>query len=176
MGICINQWRLVIGSFVQCSVFSSDMTRTNCNRNIYIFTFLLVYSLLVISAIEVHNHSFRTINISMGEDNYRIIKPGYKILVDSGHYGYYFDKNISYLHCISKFNNCNMRRINGNIKAPSLRIIHWNKGSSKFSNKIDDIKLVIDKFRPHIFSIVEANYDLIDRLMIEGYNIETDTI
>ena len=69
-----------------------------------------------------------------------------------------------------------MRQINGNIKAPSLRIIHWNKRSSKFSNKIDDIKLVIDKFRPHIFSIVEANYDLMERQTIEGYNIETDNI
>ena len=54
-----------------------------------------------------------------------------------------------------------MKSKNGNIKAPSLRTLHWNKGCSNFNNKIDDIKTIIDKFRPHIFSL--ANYDLKER-------------
>ena len=64
--------------------------------------------------------------------------------------------------CNAKANNNMTRQIHGNIKAPSLRFIRWNKGCSKFSNKIDDIKLVIDNFCPHLFSIVEANYNIID--------------
>ena len=67
-----------------------------------------------------------------------------------------------------------MKQINGNIKAPNLRMIHWNKGCSKFINKIDDIKMILDKFRPHIFSLVEANFDLKDRLTIDNYSIETE--
>ena len=40
-------------------------------------------------------------------------------------------------------------------------------------NKLDDLKIVIDKFWLHIFSIVEANYDLFDKVTIDNYWIET---
>ena len=69
-----------------------------------------------------------------------------------------------------------MKAINGNVKVPTLRYLHWNKGCSNFKNKLDDIKIIIDKFRPHIFSIVEANYDLNDRITIQGYSIEADNM
>ena len=89
-----------------------------------------------------------------------------RVLYYAPPFEYDFSQNILYLHCKAKANNGITRQINGNIKAPSLRIIHWNKGSSKFCNKIDDIKLVIDRFQPHLFSIVEANYDLTERQTI----------
>ena len=47
--------------------------------------------------------------------------------------------------------------INGNIKMHGLKILHWNKVNSLFNNKIDDIKFILDKYSPHIFSISEAN-------------------
>ena len=46
----------------------------------------------------------------------------------------------------------------------------------KIVKKLDDLKIVIDKFRPHLFSIVEANYDLFDKVTIDNYWIETDNM
>ena len=40
----------------------------------------------------------------------------------------------------------------------------------------NDINIVIDKFWPHIFLLVEANYDLLHRVKIDGYHIETDNM
>lgn len=84
--------------------------------------------------------------------------------------------NFGYLDCKAKIWNKYIKATNGNIKAPSLRIIHWNKGSSKFSNKLDDINIINDKFRPHIFSILEANYDLVEKISLDNYSIETDNM
>ena len=41
--------------------------------------------------------------------------------------------------------------INGNIKHNNIKIAHFNKGNSKFDNKIDDIHYIIDKHKPLIF-------------------------
>ena len=66
---------------------------------------------------------------------------------------------------------------NGNIsKLGSLKILHFNKGNSKFENKIDDILYVIGKHKPDIFSIQEANYDITNHCNIPGYNIEYNTL
>ena len=69
--------------------------------------------------------------------------------------------NFNYWECKAIQWNNMMKSKNGNIKAPSLRKLHLNKGCSNFNNKIDDIKTIIDKFRPQIFSL--ANYDLKER-------------
>ena len=65
---------------------------------------------------------------------------------------------------------------NGNIKIHSLKILHWNKGNSLFKNKINNIYFILDKYKPHIMSISEANYDNIDRTDIPDYRIETNDI
>ena len=48
-------------------------------------------------------------------------------------------------------NKCN-HMIHGNISANgTYKFITWNKGNSLFSNKIDDIKYILDEFSPNIF-------------------------
>ena len=129
MGICINQWRLVVGSFVQCSVFSSDMTRSNSNGNINISTYLLFYFVLLASVSEpfqyrldskpfeaIHKNS----NISLCDYNYRINKPVSRVFCYAPSFEYNLGHNIFYLQCKAKANNCITRQINGNIKAPKL--------------------------------------------------------
>ena len=61
---------------------------------------------------------------------------------------------------------------NGNIKLTNIKITHFNKGNSKFDNKIDDIHYIIDTHKPLIFSISEVNYCNINKTVIDGYNIE----
>ena len=62
--------------------------------------------------------------------------------------------------------------LNGNIKLTNIKIAHFNKGNSKFENKLDDIHYIIDTYKPLIFSISEANYCNLNERIIDGYNIE----
>lgn len=70
--------------------------------------------------------------------------------------------------------NKNAHTLNGNIKSNSIKFAHINKGNSNFVNKIDDIHHMIDKHKPLIMSISEANYDNLNKITINDYNIETN--
>ena len=62
---------------------------------------------------------------------------------------------------------------NNNIyKKGGINLVHVNKGNSNFENKVDDIYLLLDTFKPHILSIQEANYDYSIGQTFKGYNIE----
>ena len=82
-------------------------------------------------------------------------------------------QNSTFSATIQSTNNKNSHISNGNIKATSIKIAHFNKGNSKFDNKLDDIHYIIDKHKPLIFSISEANYCNINKTIIDGYSIES---
>ena len=65
-----------------------------------------------------------------------------------------------------------MHSLNGNTRLNNIKIMHWNKGDSLFTNKLDDLYYSIDKNRPHIISLAEANYYNINDIAIKDYNIE----
>ena len=46
----------------------------------------------------------------------------------------------------------------GNKKVAGIRLLHWNKGSSYLENKMNEIATIIDKYKPHVFGISEANF------------------
>ena len=60
-------------------------------------------------------------------------------------------QNSTYSATLQSTNNKNSHILNGNIKATSIKIAHFNKGNSKFDNKIDDIHYIIDTHKPLIF-------------------------
>ena len=66
----------------------------------------------------------------------------------------------SFEYFLQTNNNKLAHILNGNRKGSSLKILHWNKGSSLFSNKVEHIKMVLNKYNPHIVSLSEANYDI----------------
>ena len=83
-----------------------------------------------------------------------------------------FDEIIS--KKMNKINHLTFGNI-GNKK--SLNIIHWNKSPSHFHNKINNILYIIDRYKPDIFSLSEANF-IIDRekshiKLSVKFNIET---
>ena len=79
----------------------------------------------------------------------------------------------SYDNYIQKSNNKVFKSINGNIsKNGSYFLMSWNKGNSKFSNKRDDIAITLDRHRPDIFSIHEANFNANRDKGFQKYNIE----
>ena len=66
---------------------------------------------------------------------------------------------------------------NGNIsKKGTLTLFTWNKGNSTFKNKRDDILVTIERYRPDIFAIHEANFDLKNDRGFENYTVETNTL
>ena len=74
--------------------------------------------------------------------------------------------------CLSRENNRISHIYNGNIfKKGGIKLVHINKGNSNFENKIDDINLLLDTFKPNILSIQEANFDDSIGLNFKGYNI-----
>lgn len=80
--------------------------------------------------------------------------------------------HVGYDIYLQKSNNKRSHCMNGNIKFNNLKFAHFNKGNSNFMNKIDDICYILHKFRPHIFSIAEANYDKNDPYNFTDYNTE----
>merc|ERR1712240_272533 len=66
---------------------------------------------------------------------------------------------------------------NGNImKKGTFTLVTWNKGNGTFKNKRDDILLTIDRYRPDIFAIHEANFDLNSDRGFDNYVIEANTL
>ena len=69
----------------------------------------------------------------------------------------------------AKNNNKNFHILNGNVSGKgSINIFHLNKGNSNFMNKLDDLLFLIDKYKPDIFSIQEANFDINGNTHING--------
>ena len=58
-------------------------------------------------------------------------------------------------------NNRINHTLNGNIsKKGTLTLFTWNKGNSTFKNKRDGILVTIERYKPDIFTIHEANFDI----------------
>ena len=65
------------------------------------------------------------------------------------------------------------------IKEKVIPIIMWNKGNSQFATKKDEMELIIQKYNPSIFAILEANIDKDSHrpaLQISGYSLEQDNL
>ena len=73
----------------------------------------------------------------------------------------------------SKMRNKAVKQVNGNIKN-SILISHWNLGSKKWNNKLNQVQALVDTNKPDILYISEANLDELTpphEKLIAGYNI-----
>ena len=145
MGVCINLYRISIGTFNNNRCYLGKNTeprfksRYNFFKN-YKHKFILI---LIISSFLINN-----INCQSNYNAY-----------------------------MQKHNNKIAHITNGNItKLRNIKFLQWNKGNSNFSTKIDDLKIIIDKFQPHVISICEANYCNVTKEQINNYNIETNDL
>ena len=85
--------------------------------------------------------------------------------------------NNTYSKVCQVSNNRNNHTINGNIsKKGTLTLFTWNKGNSTFKNKRDEILVTIERYKPDIFAIHEANFDLNNDRGFENYTIEANTL
>lgn len=86
-------------------------------------------------------------------------------------------KKIQNNNKIPKKNSKNHTKIQKNTPQ-GIKIILWNKGSSKFQKRIPNIKLIINDQNPHIFIINEANINLkqLKETSFPDYSIETDKL
>ena len=78
----------------------------------------------------------------------------------------------------STIQNSRIRALNGNI-SNQISLIHWNMGSKHWSKKKLEMEAVIQKYKPDIFSISEANMlvDLPDfEKNLVGYQVHTPPV
>ena len=66
--------------------------------------------------------------------------------------------NPNTIYKTSKQHNREQHIKNGN---HTIKLLHWNKGKALFHNKLNDIDTILDKFKPHVISLCEANIDKI---------------
>ena len=85
--------------------------------------------------------------------------------------------NNTYNKICQESNNKNNHISNGNIsKKGTISLFTWNKGNSTFKNKRDDILVTLERYKPDIFAIQEANFDIINDRGFLNYSIEANTL
>ena len=124
---------------------------------------------------------FKSRNLKVKNSTYRDKKRGKGGKINSSLILLFFLLGVTINNTFSKIcqasNNKLNHRINGNIsKKGTLTLFTWNKGNSSFQNKRDDILVTIERYRPDIFAIHEANFDLKNDRGFENYTVETNTL
>ena len=67
--------------------------------------------------------------------------------------------------------------LNGNIsKKGNLSLYTWNKGNSCFKNRRNDILVTLERYKPDVFTIHEANFNILNDRGFSNYNIEANTL
>ena len=67
--------------------------------------------------------------------------------------------------------------LNGNIsKKGFLSLYTWNKGNSSFRNRRNDIEVTLERYKPDIFTIHEANFNILNDRGFSNYKIEANTL
>ena len=85
--------------------------------------------------------------------------------------------NNTYSKVTQVSNNSINHTLNGNItKKGNLILFTWNKGNSSFKNKRDDILITIERYKPDVFAIHEANFDIVYDKGFENYSVECNTL
>ena len=67
--------------------------------------------------------------------------------------------HITFDYQLQKSRKFSQKCTNGN---QNIKIVHWNKGSANFSNRIHQINSLISDQNPHILALREANLNIIE--------------
>ena len=117
----------------------------------FFLAFLLAFALALASALWRKNMFFDQISIS---SNYVCVE----------------------LYVTRKKRNKYQHILNGNRDSKSIIISHWNGGSAKLENKLNEIESKINRFRPHVLGLSESNLDKgvnMSCVQISGYKLVT---
>ena len=141
-------------------------------------TIRIMSILSLILTISAHLQSFATptsssVNCSLEHSN---IHPTSSHLIIPVNSALEIKDDIHPIQCITEDRNFLARYKYGNRrnKKNGMTIMHWNKGPSLLQNKMHDIENIIDKYKPHILGLSEANlrnFDDISEVQIKDYNL-----
>ena len=111
-------------------------------------------------------------NGSMNKFNFQSLYTMLSFILLMGKYFYG-----TYEKTLQNVNNKVCHVINGNVSANgTYNLLSWNKGNSNFSTRRDDILITLDRLKPDIFSIHEANFSIKNDRKIIGYKIESNNL
>ena len=155
MGISLQVYRIVIGSFVSnqkskkvCN--SAEKKSLNSGSLIYVLCFLLFNTLWLetVSWLQVADS-----NLTKPNTEKQLLNKSFIWSIES-------DNNLKFIKNVTLLTDVNFyaRYINGNITNRGLKIVHWNLRSAYLENKMHEIETVVANLRPHLLGISESNY------------------
>ena len=104
-----------------------------------------------------------------------LMRFGLKILIFAIIFG--LNANNNYSKVCKESNNKLNHILNGNrSKSGFLSLYTWNKGNSIFRNRRNDIEVTLERYKPDIFTIHEANFNTLTDRGFHNYNIEANTL
>ena len=104
-----------------------------------------------------------------------LIGIGLKLILMSLLFGIQANNNYKKV-CQGSNNKLNHVLYGNRSKGGNLSLFTWNKGNSTFSNRRNDIEVTIARYKPDIFTIHEANFNILHDRGFENYKIEANTL
>ena len=169
MGISIQQYRAVIGSFNSIMYFAKkyDMScgrlcRSGNNNSLKLTG--LVLSILLITVIVSNissNDSVRVNPTRMAVLKGTLSESNYLILTGQAQESWAAGKVdiLKQFYSYRSIPNKLVKSLNGNIsKKRGIKICTWNKGNSLLINRMPEIKNIINQHKPLLFGISEARF------------------
>ena len=104
-----------------------------------------------------------------------LIGIGLKLILMSLLFGIQANNNYKKV-CQGSNNKLNHVLYGNRSKGGNLSLFTWNKGNSTFSNRRNDIEVTIARYKPDIFTIHEANFNILNDRGFENYKIEANTL
>ena len=160
------------GSFVPCLTRAKGRIDRKSMKVVRGLTYLILVTYLIyLNLIWLNLENFDNYSENGGIKSTKI---NFKTQNYTGHIF-----SIIKLHSINnKQRNKNQYTLNGNksIKTSILKIIHWNKGPSDFFKDTTKIENNLQKYKPDIVSLSEANIHINKRTFLKefkDYNVET---
>ena len=124
------------------------------------------------------NSTYGTKGVNSAKIDYRNgckLRNGIKIIILLLVFGCNINNN--YSKVCKESSNKNNHILNGNIsKKGNISLYTWNKGNSCFKNRRNDILVTLERYKPDVFAIHEANFNILNDRGFPDYNIEANTL
>ena len=148
MGVCIQEYRFRIGSFLP-----KARNLVNINRKCSRYYQKLPSNLWVLFAV-----SFVILFTDMSTNRAEVKKQNLQSSHSSAYCSIASPISVPQVSCYWEMSNFYARYLYGNKQSKGIRIAHFNKGPGYLSSKKHEIEHLLTKFRPHVLGISEANY------------------
>ena len=146
--ITLSQYRTVVGTF---NMLKSSIGKT-CDCS-------------VVKSMNQNKKSFKQARNRTDRKSFKVMTASLLILLMVGH-------ALASVNLSKLISNKEIKSYNGN-KNKSIKIVHWNKGNSQLTNKMQEIRNIAACHNPLVIGISEANFNInYDKSQVQISNYE----